>query len=178
MKFLVGDKNKLALESTVNKDDSCFGRLFLYVNGIRFGQDSFDFEVDAMIESTLSNFKVYGVNLIGLASCPPNELFDSYHKVSSFDEDNEDVSSLGEIEAVKYFPGFIEKIVDVDNCVFRYVDYAFDRCFILLIPAEDELKLYIKDDDRDVYASVMTTAEEFLGLWKDMAVKRGMNPDS
>ncbi|MCU7841782.1 MAG: hypothetical protein KZQ94_20700 [Candidatus Thiodiazotropha sp. (ex Troendleina suluensis)] len=172
MKFLVGDKNRLALESTDNKDDSSFGRLFLYVNGIRFGQDNFDFEVDAMIESTLSYFKVYGVNLVGLASCPPNELFDSYYKVSSFDEENDDISSLGAIEATKYFPDFVENFVDVDNCVFRYVDYAFDRSFILLIPASDELKLYIKDDDSGVCTSIMTTTEEFLGLWKEMAVKR------
>ncbi|MCU7862200.1 MAG: hypothetical protein KZQ86_20775, partial [Candidatus Thiodiazotropha sp. (ex Lucinoma kastoroae)] len=131
----MGDKNRLALESIDNKDDSFFGRLFLYVNGLRFGQDNFDFEVDAMIESTLSHFKVYGVNLIGLSSCPPNELFDSYSKVSSFDEDNEDISSLGKIEAIKYFPDFVEKFVDVDDCVFRYVHYAFDGCFIILIPA-------------------------------------------
>lgn len=171
MKILVGDKNRLALESVDNKDDSAFGHLFLYVNGIRFGRDNIDFEVDAMIENTLSYFKVYGVNLDGLASCPPKELFDSYSKVSSYDEDD-DLSGLGEIEAVKYFPSFVEKIVDVDNCAFRYVDYAFDGYFILLIPAGDELKLYIKDYDRHVYTSVMTTAEEFLGLWEKLAKKR------
>ncbi|MEW8051990.1 MAG: hypothetical protein AB2792_12640 [Candidatus Thiodiazotropha sp.] len=171
MKLLVGDKNRLALESVDNKDDSSFGHLYLYVNGIRFGRDDFDFEVDMMIESTLSNFKVYGVNLDGLASCPPKELFDSYSKVSSYDEDD-DLSSLGEVEAVKYFPSFVENFVDVDDCAFRYVDYAFDGYFIMLIPTGDELKLYIKDYDRNVYESVMTTAEEFLGLWKGLAMKR------
>lgn len=173
----MGDKNRLALESIDNKDDSTFGHLFLYVNGIRFGRDDIDFEVDAMIESTLSHFKIYGVNLDGLASCPPKELFDSYSKVSSYNE-YDDISSLGEVEAAKYFPSFVEKIVDIDNCVFRYVDYAFDDCFIMLIPSGDELKLYIKDFDRHMYESVMTTADEFLGLWKKLRKKRSVNRNS
>lgn len=172
MKILVGDKGRLALECSVSTDDGDLGRLYLYVNGVRFGEEEFEYEVDQMIEHTLKHFKVYGVNLLGLSACPANELFDSYAKVSIFDKDVDDINNLGEIAAAKYMSDFVDRFVDIDDCVFRYVHYAFDRCFIMLIPDGKGLKLYIKNRNDGVCMDVLTTSDEFIGLWKELAMKR------
>ena len=45
MNIIVGDKQKFALECIVSNEKEMLGRIFLYVNNIRFGQDSFDEEL-------------------------------------------------------------------------------------------------------------------------------------
>ena len=174
MKILLGDKNRLALECVESYGDPSLGRIYMYVNGNRFGNDDIEFEIDSMIQNTLSHFKVYGQSLHGLADCPSVELFDSYVKVSSFDFENDDRERLGEISALNYMPGFVEKIVEVDDCVFRYVHYAFDNCLIILIPMGVKLKLYVRDDNSGFCTEVVTNEDEFLGLWKEMSRRRGL----
>lgn len=172
MNVIVGDREKLAIECVELKPDlPKEGRLFLYVNGIRFGDDSIDFEVDAAILHTLKYFKL-DADLPNLYECPTKELVDSFKMV--------DLYELGEIEeyaecpAQKYMPDFIERFVDIDNCVFRYVQYAFDKCLIILIRAGEKLKVHIQDDDSGHCECIATTFEEFCALWKELATERGL----
>ena len=45
MSIVVGKKEKFALECFVTSEAEMFGRIFLYVNGEKFGQDNFDEEL-------------------------------------------------------------------------------------------------------------------------------------
>ena len=173
MKALAGNKNRLALECILNKENHSLGNLFLCVNGIRFGESRFDFKIDVAVYHTLSYFKLPNIDLTSLSSCSAEEIFESHSKASSFDPEYKDINdlNLGKIPAVEYMPDFVEKIVDIDHCYFRFGNYAFDSCSIMLIPMKDRLKLYIEDRDSGIHTDIITTEKEFLGLWKEIAVK-------
>lgn len=191
MDTVVGNKDRLALEYVQSSTDSSFGLgyLFLYVNGIRFGEDSFDFEVDAMVRHTIIHFKLDKVEFPELFECPAKELFDSFDIAWNegvcfnviWNEELEIEEFDGTIipcSADKYMPNFMESFAttnDLDNCVFRYVHYAFDWCTIILIPAGKQLKLYARDDDSGQCTDVVTSFDEFIKLWQDLADKMGID---
>lgn len=175
--MVVGDKNQLALEYVQSEDDKTLGKLFLHVKGIRFGEDGYDFEADDMIVNVITHFKLPETDFNGLIDCPAKELFSSFQMAC--DEDvgvDEDVdATLMTCEADKYMPHFLESYANLDgldDCVFRYVDYAFDQCIIILIPSGSKVKLYASDDKSGVCADVLTTEEEFFSLWRQLSEAR------
>ena len=173
MSIIVGNKDRLALEYVNSDTDRTLGYLFLYVNGIRFGEDYFDFDVNAMIQHTLTYFKLDRTEFPELFECPAKKLFDSFDIAWSENVGIEELNGkIIPCDADKYMPSFIENFAtfdDLDSCVFRYVQYAFDRCTIILIPAGDKLRLYVKNRDSEQCTDVITSINEFIKLWQDLS---------
>lgn len=174
MSILVGTKGELALECISSNNELKQGYLFMYIHGQRYGEDSFDFDVDAMIQNTVGYFQTFGLDLPGLLECPVKELFDSFNMVSPFDIEEDDINELGDVPAIKYQANFVENFLEIDNCIFRYICYAFDQYIILTIPAGDSLRVCIRDESNDEYEDVTLPAKDFFSLWKELAKRRGL----
>ncbi|MBF7073947.1 hypothetical protein ISG33_11105 [Glaciecola sp. MH2013] len=55
---LVGDKASFALECILSAENTNMGRIFLYIKGVRFGQNDFDEELDAFFFRILKEIKM------------------------------------------------------------------------------------------------------------------------
>ncbi len=170
MNIIVGERSALAIECVESKGDPSLGRIFLYVNGVKFGEESFDFEIDAMIRNTIKSFALPDIDFNGLFDCPEKELFESLEMIDDFEMGV--IDKIDMCPAEKYMPNFVENILEIDRCVFRYVHYAFDKCMIVTIPSNGLLKLNVKDFDRNILESTVTSVDDFLGLWKKIAADR------
>lgn len=174
--IVVGEKTKLAIEYVESPQNAAQGMLFLYVNGIRFGEDKYYFDVDSMIVNTLANFDLGSINLPGLFLCPTEDLFYSLDLTLSI-EDGESPSHFG-YPATKYMPDFADRLSEVDDCIFRCVHYAFDQCQIVLIPSASKLRVCVREFGTGKQAEVVTTIGEFVGLWEKLAMARGLKQSS
>ncbi len=171
MVILVGDKSRLALEFVPEfgspRDED--GNLFLYVNGARFGENRHQYSVYGNISHVIKYYKKSKINFPDVFNYSGKLALTAIEALCYYepDEDNGEVEEFDH-PILKSVPSFLDYADDIDGCIFRYVHYAFDSCRLVIIPSGEEIKICIRDDDTEEYQEVISTYEEFYGLWVDL----------
>ena len=174
--MLLGDKSVLALEVIESEGDATLGKVFLYVNNFRFGYDSHSYDLDSAVENVINYFSAKDVGYKNLFDCPASILFSAYDKAFNEDMgvsdlDEELLSSLSCDEINKFYPNFyygFSTSDDLDDCYFRLGNYIFDTSTLVLVPDNERLRLYIRDDISGLFTDIVTTRSDFLDLWKGL----------
>lgn len=131
----VGDKSRFAIECLKADSSEQEGHLLLYVNGERFGQAAFEYDVGIALrkfEELLIEGDFYAPELLDLNAD------DFGHLVESMYEDIEDERHPA---TFKYY----EKLDT--SLIVRLGYYAFDRCLIGIASNGVEEKIYVIDHD-------------------------------
>ncbi len=171
-----GEKNRLALEAVRDKISSELGNIYLYVNNMKFGYDSHCFDIESAINNVIQYFNVDVFDTKHLIDCPPSVLFSAFdtcfkEEIEISELDANSVAKLRNDEINKYYPMFYQDFLDydkIDSCIFRLGNYIFDTVFIILIPHEERLRLYVRNNFSNEIADVFTTKNEFLNMWKEL----------
>lgn len=175
-RMFYGDKNKLALEVVESKDDADSGTIFLYVNNIKFGYDSHSYDIEPALRNVTEYFKAEDFETGKLIDCPSSVLFSAFD--TCFNEEI-DFSELDVLEVNKlkrdkindYYHEFYQRFLandELDDCYFRLGNYMFDGISLIIIPKNEKLRLYIRDNSSDMLTDIVTTTEVFFNLWKEL----------
>ncbi len=171
MDIVVGNKCRLALEfvpepgSQGGKD----GNLFLYLNGKRFGENRYQYPVYGFIRHVTKYYQKEKMNFPDLFNCSGKTIIDALEAYIYYDFDEDE--KVFHHPILRAVPSFLDDVDDIDDCIFRYVHYAFDRCLIVIIPYDDAIKISIRDDDTGEHEEVISTYREFYGLWVELKLK-------
>jgi len=165
--LIVGDKNQIALEYKIGPTDDD-AELFLYLSNCRFGEEDNRYNYKIFINQILVNFEKPQKKFQAVFDVPGSILLDAVIRYGhyQFDDSNESVEFEHRITTL--IPQFHEIADDLDECVFRYVGYTFDSCFILIVPDLEKIKVCALDQETDIYAEAITTYEDFIELWKEL----------
>jgi hypothetical protein len=133
----VGDKSSFALECVVSLNSPMMGRVFMYVNNKKFGQDHFDEELDAFFFRVIKNIKSINNEFPELFSLTAREF------MQLIDCIYEDFCT----PLCNKFKEFEAKASLIDwNGILR-VEYAFDDILIGHISTGRKEKIIINQDD-------------------------------
>jgi len=137
MMKLVGDKSSFALECVVSLNNFNMGRIFIYINGIKFGQDDYDEELDAFFFRSIKSIKSMNNDFPELFSLSAEDF------VQLTDCIYEDFSS----PCCNVFDKYINQSSEIDwNTILR-AEYAFDSVLIGCVSKDDKEKIFLHKDD-------------------------------
>lgn len=160
MSIVVGKKEKFALECFVTSEAEMFGRIFLYVNGEKFGQDNFDEElIDYFFR--VAKDTLFFNEIPGLMSLSTNDyiqLIDCTYEEFEGDECLE-------------YSGFSKYSYEINSGTMFRSPYAFDRVLIGVVSDGKNEKVFIKDDDTDVMEEILQKEGVFRETFILMAEK-------
>lgn len=141
--ILVGDKNAFALECIIGDAIEKVGRVFIYVDGNRFGQDDFDEELIAFFFNAIrgSFFDNIFPDLMKMSPVEYIKFMNCIYSEFSGDE----------CERYLAFKFDAEKI---ESGVVFLAPYAFDKVFISVVSDGVREKVFIKDKVSGVMAEV------------------------
>ena len=166
MSIVAGDKSKLALELELDVDDKYLENtnLFLYLNGVKFGEYHCDYPMFTFIDNVVEYYQKSKISFSGLFKCSTRLVIEAIEAFNEFDDEDERETGVFDNPILKFVPTFEEGFDEIDKCIFRYAGYAFDHCILVIIPSGEEIKICIRDDDKDLYEEVISTYEKFYGL--------------
>ncbi len=153
--IVVGDVSTFALECQISKNNIEEGRVFIVLNGSKYGSNNGDFN----LTSFFRNIKY------------PIEKFNPYFP-ELFDLDCDDV--LNSIDAVfedemlqkcpigRVVKGFFDDPSDVLNTIVFYGgDYAFDDLNLVMISNGKQVKIMVKDLKRKITSESIIATDYF-----------------
>ncbi|MBQ1782333.1 MAG: hypothetical protein II007_01625 [Gammaproteobacteria bacterium] len=141
--MLFGDASSVALEISLSATYRGWGRVFIWIDGIRFGQDDFDEELDHFFHRALKDVER-----------------NTAHFYVSKHVSGSDYKRLVDLAYDDEFDGAMLGIPEigggdfVESTIIRW-PYAFDRILLGCVPAESADHIVAFDDERKVSGSKM-----------------------
>ncbi|MDN3648422.1 hypothetical protein QWZ13_05815 [Reinekea marina] len=137
MKTLVGDKKTFALECVTTSRNSNTGRVFLYINGLKFGQDEFNEELEAFFFRAIKSIKSMNSEYPDLITLSTEEFVNLCNCIyDDFESPHCDS-----------FISHKENGSEIDwNTIFR-AEHAFDDFTIGYVTKDKIEKIFIHQDD-------------------------------
>jgi len=137
--IVVGDIQNLALGCILQSNNKSLGVITFYINGVRFGNENYDYELDGFFECMKHNLNLNTDFPEGFA-VPTAELFQSQRAIYSDDSKKEDCP------LEKYFPGFWDEPSTIISKIFYIgVAYTFDDSSVVLFTNQNQMRLGIYD---------------------------------
>ncbi len=171
--YLTKKKENFSVECFVNRieKDRPQGKVFILINGAKFGQDFFD-------EDLLNFFYRIEDNLNFLYSNDYLEYQDTYEDLFAMDAKSIYQFIMccrdeGEPEDQLRFKNILRltNIELVDRGVIFRAEYAFDHMFIAIVPFDDKEKVIIKDNCQDKFQEVVLDRGDFYESLKELHAK-------
>lgn len=183
--LVVGDKNQLAIVMQHEDSGNPLGRLFLYVDGCKFGFDNYDYDVEMAIDNVLDYFSPSDVDFNGLLKCPLGILISAYElafeRLIGQEEDCDLDEDMLNHKVNSFYPNFFRYYLtsdDLDDCVFRLGAYMMDSVILLVFPCnKNDIRICAKDEVSEKISEIIINKQEFIDLWRDLknlAKKRGL----
>lgn len=140
--MVIGDVDFVAFEYVVNSEKEKLGRVFLFIKGVRYGADEFDYELLDLAKGFSYEINEKSRNFPQLLN------FDAKEISSLRDCVLEDYESdgCGEYKAI----GISDS--DLDDIFFYSPHYMLDAYGVALVQGEKEERLYLYDDS--VYVDI------------------------
>lgn len=156
--IVVGNKATLALECMINQPERLEGRVFLYVNGERYGQDDFDEDLLGFLDRQLAFEINERIDYPELFQLSTQEIYDFMHCMSGAQADE----NCNKFNVSGYDPA------KLDWDIMIRAGYAFDRLFIALVANQEKEKLTVFNETGHGGNSVVTRKGRFYALLRKL----------
>jgi hypothetical protein len=172
MSIVVGDKSGVALELEPEVEGQYLENtnLFLYLKGVKFGEPNCDYPMYVFVDHVIEYYQKSKISFPELFKCSAKLIIEAIEAFNKFEYGAENECEKGVFDSpiLKFAPTFEENFDEIDKCIFRYAGYAFDHCLLVIVPSGEKIKICIRDDDTEKYKDVVSTYEEFYGLWVEL----------
>jgi hypothetical protein len=149
----VGELNAFAFECVFQDYSSVEGRIFLYINGVRYGQDEFNEDICSFLERQINAERNVSVDYKKVFEMEANDIRE-YMKCIWGEKNGTTCIKYQDFE---YDPA------EIDLDIMIRAGYAFDRHFISLIPSGNYEKLVVfgPDQEKNQGSSIILKKGEF-----------------
>jgi hypothetical protein len=163
--MVIGDVNFVAFEYFQSNTDRKLGRVFIYINGFRYGCDEFDYEL---------------LDLAKSFSYEINEKTREYPFLLGLDA--REISGLRdcilddyELSGCEVYKSLNVSGEDIDNIFFYSPHYMFDSYGVGLVQGVEEERLYLYDEDCLLYVDIKIPRGSFYDLVNNLIedIRRG-----
>ena len=156
--IFVGDKDVLGFECRVNNLSQVEGRIFMYVNGVKYGQQDFDEDLIGLLD-----------RLLAAEQLLHNDYKDLFN-LSSKEFRNFMMCLWGEIDdsLCEKFKSYKFDLNKLDSELIIRAGYAFDQHLIALVPCGDRERLIVIRNSEEDGESTILKKGEFFKLLRDL----------
>lgn len=152
--MVIGDIDFVAFEYVASNVERTLGRVFIYINGVRYGNDEFDYELLDLAKGFLYEI---------------NEKAREYPLLLSLDA--REISGLRdciledyELDGCEAYRLLDVSGKDIDNIFFYSPHYMLDSYGVGLVQGAEEERLYLYDENSLLYVDVKLPRGSFYAL--------------